>query len=271
MMTGSQKERGIGTILCVGVLLCSVVLSLADVRGVITTTDGRRLSGSIRWMPASKLYSLTQGEIAMQLPVSQVARVDVEKPAGLDTAVDLVRARKYSQAVDPLQSIADDYSMLQWDAVAARWLAEAHMGLQKPDKAVMVCQKVTGQRPEAAVSGDLAPVYWEALLQAGQEAILKRLLDDAVRQGDRAVAAQAQNKRGDIEKKNGRFKEALVDGYLRTIVLFDQDKAALPDALYKAMQCFQELGQMTHAEKMRKRLLDEFSDSPQARMAQSGR
>jgi len=76
------------------------------------------------------------------------------------------------------------------------------------------------------------------------------------------VAAMAQIKRGDIERKKENLKEALVDGYLRTIVLFKQVKEVQPEALYKAAKCFEELGEHSYAEKMRKTLLEKYPLDP---------
>jgi tetratricopeptide (TPR) repeat protein len=134
----------------------------------------------------------------------------------------------------------------------------------------MVCGTVIENNPGAAVVNELAVVYWEALLQTEQYATLDRVLGEAVERGDRALAAAAQVKRGDISRKRGEFEDALVDGYLRTIVFFRQIKQVQPEALYKAAKCFEELGQHSHAEKMRKKLLADFPKDPYTEKIRSG-
>jgi tetratricopeptide (TPR) repeat protein len=155
------------------------------------------------------------------------------------------------------------------DLKAARWLAEAYLKQGKAADAVRMCEKVIESNPDA-VSGELASVYWDALIGAEQFAKLKKALGDAVAKGNRQVAAVAQIKRGDLEKKQGRNKEALIDGYLRTVVLFQDVKEVQPEALFKAAKCFEELGQMSHADKMRKKLLAEFPADPYSQQLKTG-
>ena len=79
---------------------------------------------------------------------------------------------------------------------------------------------------------------------------------------NRETAAAAYIKRGDIDKAQGSLKHALVDGYLRVVYLFRDVKAVQPEALYRAMECFTALEEHQRAEKMRKRLLVDFGNSP---------
>jgi TolA-binding protein len=71
--------------------------------------------------------------------------------------------------------------------------------------------------------------------------------------------------------KQGNYKDALLDGYLRTVVLFGDIKPTQPEALYKAAQCFDQLGQGPYAERMRKKLLADFPQDPYAQRVQSGK
>lgn len=260
-------------VLLAAALLLSAGAVQADVKGTIVTKgDNRQLSGTIRWMPMSKIYSITgRNNVSMKIPLQQVDEVRVAQPPELAAAIRLVQQGKHSRGAKALEEIAEDYRMLQWDEVATQWLVRAYLGMDKPDDAVAACQKIINLKPEAAFTGDIAPMYWEALLQAGSEASLKRILTEAVQRGDRDLAAKAQVKRGDIDRKAGNFKDALVDGYLRTIILFEGVKSVQPEALFKAMQCFEELGQMSYAEKMRSRLLNKFPESKYAQSVQAGR
>ena len=90
---------------------------------------------------------------------------------------------------------------------------------------------------------------------------MKKILLEAVEKGSRQVAAEAQIMRGDIDFKKGNYRDALVDGYLRTAVMFQRVKWVRAEALYKAMQAHEKLGEHSHAEKWRKKLLAEFPNS----------
>ena len=114
-------------------------------------------------------------------------------------------------------------------------------------------------------------MYWEALVQTEQFTRLEKALTEVIEKSqDRELVAIAQIKRGDMEKKKGDPKKALVDGYLRTVVFFQAVKEVQPEALYKAMKCFEELGQQSYAEKMRNRLLAEYPESSYSQMVKSG-
>lgn len=258
-------------------MLCSMLILLAcgaataDVPGEIVTTQGRRIRGAIRWQPASKVYNVVQANnVTLKVPLADVEKVTVQQPAQIEPAVKLVQAGRYAQAMPVLEEIIREYSMLQWDAVAARWLAEAHLQQGNPGDAVKYCELVIDQNPDAGVFGELPRIYWKALLEAGREATLKQALTEAVQRGSRETAALAQVLRGDIAMKNENYREALLDGYLRTVTLFREIKAVQPEALYKAAKCFEELGQLAHSEKMRKKLLEEYPDDPYTEKIKSG-
>lgn len=253
-------------------LFASTVGLAADVPGRIWKVgDDRPIAGLLRYLPASKVYVITgKNNMQMNLPLAQVAKVDVPAPVELDNAAKMINAGQFAQAIPILQKIAEDYKMLQWDVRATMYLAIAKLRSGAPADAVKLCEQIVRDNPQAAFSSDLAPVYWDALLQSDQTATLERLLGKAAEMGNRELAALAQLKRGDILQKKGNLKEALVDGYLRTVIVYQAIESVQPEALYKAAKCFEELGQTTHAEKMRKRLLAKYPQSEWAQKMKAG-
>jgi TolA-binding protein len=95
-------------------------------------------------------------------------------------------------------------------------------------------------------------------------------MEEAVKRGTRQMAAIAQMRRGDIQRKRGELKEALIAGYLRTAYFFRDVKEVQGEALYKSVKCLEELGQHGHADKMRKRLLQDYPRDPYAEKLRSG-
>ena len=71
--------------------------------------------------------------------------------------------------------------------------------------------------------------------------------------------------RGDLLRAEKKDREALADGYLRVIIFHRQQREAMSEALYKAMETFEALGQTPYAEKMRTELLARYSDSEEAK------
>ena len=99
--------------------------------------------------------------------------------------------------------------------------------------------------------------------------------DAAKSQANLTVGSMSTNSSGAIHgggnsTVKGDLQTALIDGYLRTIVLFEQVKDVQPEALYKAVKCFEDLGQAAHADKMRKKLLAEYPQTAYAKWIQAG-
>ena len=257
-----------------GILLVGMVLGAAQAAGVdggIITEDGQKIVGKIRWLPSRKEFKITDKKnVAMSLSPAQVAQIQTRKPRNIDAAAKAVMDKNYSQGVPALEKIFADYSMLQWDVVAARYLAEAYLAQNKTTKALEVTRKIMEQPLDRVLPDEFHRVYWDVLLEAGQREKLKEALELAARTGGREIAAVAQLKHGDIEMKRGNYKDALIDGYLRTVLLFGDVKSIQPEAHFKAAKCFSELGQHTHAEKMRKTLLEAYPNATYTQQLKSG-
>ena len=243
----------------------------ADVNGILTTGgDGRPIAGTIRYLPASKQYVVTKDGVPITLEQRQVAEVSVQRPETFDAAVQQVGSGENDKAIPVLELIMKDYEMLQWDIAAAPPLARAYLKAKDPKKAVAALERVKDRRIPDALARDFQLAYWTALSDAGMNATLRKLLSDAIATGSRSIQALAQLTRGDLERKEGNFRDALVEGYLRTVVLFADEKTVQPEALYWSVKCFEQLGQPAQAEKMRKKLFAEYPSSPYSEQLRSG-
>ncbi len=235
----------------------------ADMDGaLVLKADGRRITGKLRWMASTKEYGISDGRVTRRISVRDVAEVLARKPASIDPAAKKVAGGNPAPAIPVLEKIMKDYDMLQWDVIAARYLADAYMQQDKASKAALICKKIVNQPLSRQLPFEFMSVYWDALLASDQFGELERALTDAIATGSREVAATAQIKRGDIQKKKGNIQDALIDGYLRTILLFENVKTVQAEALFKAADCFQEIGRHAKAEELRKRLLANYPNSP---------
>ena len=251
------------------VLLLAAGQSLA-VKGVIVGTDNRRMSGDIRWQQAKKEYILTANDVTMTLKPAQVKEVIVARPAGFDKAVADVRGGRYAAALPTLEKVMSQYRMLQWDVPAAGYAAKAQLGMKNPKQAIMICERLIDANPKAAFQGELAETYWQALVEDGREDTLRKIMGQVVQEGSRELAALAQIRRADVAMKKAEYRDALVDGYLRTYVLYGDIDTYVPEALYKSAKCFEQLNEAANAEKMRKRLLAEFPESTYSKQVALG-
>lgn len=244
----------------------------AQINGTIQTTDGRSISGQIRWLASQKKYVVmairpgTQTSIEIQLQAEQVAKIDVPQPRELGPAVQAVRSGVNAAAAIPvLEKIVRDYVMLQWDEPAARALAEAQLAGGNAEAAIKACEVVIAMKPEAAYKGELAVIYWQALLKANRSAKLADLLKDAIAKGGREASASALVMRGDLMMERKQPRDALKDGYLRVVILYEGVRAVQPEALYKAAKAFEALQQNPNAEKMRTLLRTKYPGSEYAK------
>ena len=244
----------------------------AQIRGTIKTTDGKTVSGQIRWLNSQKKYIVmstrpgTQATIEVQLTADQVADIQVPQPRELGPAIQAVRSgSNIAGAIPVLEKIIIDYTMMQWDEPAARVLAEAQLAVGKPDAAIKACERVIAIRPEAAYKGDMAVVYWQALLKANRSAKLEALLKDAIAKGGREASASALIMRGDMLMESKQPRDALKDGYLRVVILYENVRTVQPEALYKAAKAFEALQQNPNAEKMRTLLRTKYPGSAYAK------
>jgi TolA-binding protein len=243
------------------------------VPGILTKAGtGQEIQGDILWQAGQGVYVVTLRDSPVQIKVTprEVQNIRVKPPADIEAAVQKVQQGDFTPAIPVLSKILEEYAMLEWDVQAARWLAEAYLKSKDPKKAADVCDKVIASNPKAVYSTDMAPLYLQALVETEQFPKLRKALDECIALGNRELSAVALVRRGDMERKQSKLKEALVDGYLRVVVLYQDAKELQPEALYKAIKCFEELGQTAHADKMRKRLLAEYPGDPYAEKIKAG-
>jgi len=283
MATKATRTRVWRIALTITLLLMTAgsVRAAAEAAGEIVNTEGKSFKGLIRYKSLNKVYIVKSSagpggaEMELEVPLATVRTLNVAEPAELRAAIQLVRDGKPQGAIPVLDKVAQEYSMLQWDVPATRWLSDAYIRDGKPEQAVRACERVIDKRPEAALSGEVAAAYWQALLAAGRNNKLEDLLALAAKSGAPDGQARANVMRGEMLRKQNKSKNALLDGYLRTIVLFKgwRDplvREARAEALFKAAECFDDLGMIAPATKMRTLCIGEHADSDWARRLKAG-
>ncbi len=238
---------------------------MADVRGILTKHDGAEVRGTVRWQPVQKQYVVTikQGnlDVTVNVRAAEVASVRVAPPPGWENIVKEIREGRGAAAVPRLENIVKQYSMLQYDVVAGTYLARIHMSDKRPADALRICEAIIASKPDAGTTSDLAPLYWEAMMATGKTAKLEPAIEEAIRSAPREIAAHAYILRGDMLRAENRTRDALKDGYLRTILMFRDARRVQAEALFKAAQAHDALQEVQYAERMRQSLLANFPDS----------
>jgi len=258
------KLRGCALLIAALAVVSAAPESRAQVQGTITLKSGPR-TGALRWLSSSKSYVLTDNKFDLTIALANVVKLSVVRPRELDPAIKAVRENKGADAIAPLAKIVTDYFMLQHDEEATRWLAEAYLQANNGVEAIRAIERVTAIRPEAAYLGDLATVYWRALLRENRTSKLDEMLAQAVKSGNRLASATALILRGDLILKGGDTQDyhnrALKDGYLRVVTLYRTVKEVQPEANYKAAKSLEKLGMTARAQERRETIRKEFPGS----------
>jgi hypothetical protein len=242
-------------------LALAVAANASAIPGLIrTATDTRK--GDIKWQSRSKSYSLTykkgKTDVSAEYPIDDVVELQIEKPAGFDKAVENVQRGNGAAAIGILSKIVTEYKMLQWDKPAGRYLVEAYIAANNAQKAYDIASGIIREDKDAGWKGELAPAYWQALLKLGKTSQLETLVKKAAISGDRAASAAALVMRGDmILASEGEspeaFRKALTDSYLRVMLMYVDEpcREARIQAMQRAANCFDRLGQAARAENIR--------------------
>lgn len=232
-----------------------------DITGTITDAQGAH-NGIVRYSLKSKTYFVTTKQngavLESEIAPGDVVEMEIAEPPGWDKAVENVQKGRAAASVKYFEAVVKKYNHLQWDLRAARYLADAYLSSGDTDKAYEACNSVVRADPRNAFSGELAPIYWKVLLKMGRKDALEKLLVRAASSGDRFSSGAALIGRGDLILASGESAEsirsALVDGYLRVALMYTDGKIAeqlRPEAMAKAAQCFEKIGQAGRADAMR--------------------
>jgi hypothetical protein len=214
-------------------LLLSVATVIAvssawAVPGIIRSKSGDVKKGDVKWLNSSQSYELKSGNITVTLKKSEVESLEIAKPKNFDNLVKSVEGGAPGSAIDGLTKIVKEYTMLQWDNVASRYLVEAYLQMNNPQKAYSAARVVIEADKDStpAYSGELAPAYWQTLLALGKKTELENCLRMAVKQGSRPLSAEALLMRGDMILKEGgespeAHKRALIEAYLKVALMYN--------------------------------------------------
>lgn len=255
-------------------MLCMLSLGLLSVgsaqarhQATIVLNNGGQAQGVVRYLPASRSFEISNGPATRRVTASEVAQIVLaQEPAQLQPALQAVERGRYQQAIPVLSEIVESYTMFGPDIPAGRALMVAYLRTNRSSEAMKAGEDLLKINPDMIKDARFARAYWEALMEEERMSTLRESMQTAVETGGREVAAVALLRRGDLEMREDRAREALVDGYLRVILMFRDVQFLQAEALYKAIQAHEALREMGHAEKWRKELLSRYGSSEFANM-----
>lgn len=271
-MNANMTHRAGATLAVVLTCLAFATTGWCQIQGTVVRKNGAQVSGAITYVAAARTYNIvtltaTGSPITQKVPKDDVSEVKVPEPKELAGLVQAVQAGRYAEAIPGLSRIVSTYEGMNYDEMAAGPLARAYLKSNQPKKTIEIVEKIM-QGSGGTV--DTTKEYCDALLATEQYAKLKIVLRDMAGQGNPDVAAMALLKRGHMEMKQGNPRDALIGGFLRVVVLYQNVKELQPEALYYAHKCFEQLNQVSHSERMKNKLLAEFSNDPYAQKVKGG-
>jgi tetratricopeptide (TPR) repeat protein len=208
---------------------------------------------------------LTTPQGQRSFPKGQYLRAVADKPADIDKAKQLAGAKSYDEAIRILNDIVSKFRYLEWDNSAHAMLAQIYMAKGDAGQAASEYEQIIRNSPDARSDAGLQWSYRESLLAAKQYDKLQPILTELIEKGERADAARAQIMRGDIREAQGQVEGAVMD-YLRTVVLYANERDAQPEALFKAAEGLDKLRD-PRARELYRKLAADYPGSPYAAKA----
>ena len=255
-------------------LLGAATAARADVGGYVQLADGdgRPLYCQIRWLPVDKVYNISfkaEGAVReRRVKPDQILKMKIDAPKGWADIAKRAAAdpRAGSGALrGKLEQIAGQYKMLQYDGEAGKLIAQGFLASNNPTEAINACKKIMTGNPNAGWNSAM-----QALLDANKLAEAQSLIDKGCTSGDQGVEIMACLRRGDLLVRKNEHKLALKDGYLRAVLLYRGPDEARAEALYRAGEAFEKIGQNTYAERMRDELRSKYPRSSWAKKLMGG-
>ena len=210
---------------------------------------------TIRWDASNNVYlvqSVSGGDALLTVAKKNVAWLENDKPAELAQAEQLANAGKNNEAAALLLNVIASFSGLNWDQTAREALARVYVKGNEPAKAIQMVDELIAAGSPISVS--LRQEYWKALLAVDpKSAKVMKDLGEAIATGPREIVPVAQNLRGDLLRAAGRKEDALAD-YLRIVLFFENAAVLRAEALAKASELYDELGDAARANELRQKL-----------------
>lgn len=247
------------------VIACAAITVVAVQAAHVDLSNGTRVEGT-------DIRARSDGTIILTTPQGQVTymrgqyiRAVADKPADFDRARQLAAQKKFDEAIALLNSIIQSYRFLDWDNQARIALAQVQSAKGDPAAAADTFDQLFRANPDSKKDSAILGAYHQALLDSKQFPKLEPELDALAAKGSRADAARAQVMRGDIKLSQGQLEGAALD-YLRSAILFESEKAVLPEALFKAAETLEKMRD-PRAKDLFRRVAQEFPGSPFAQRA----
>lgn len=251
----------------VGMVAATLLGVLSAPAASVVLLNGTTLQGSsVRIKLDGTVVLRTADGATREFAKGQYKLAIADMPPEFTTAAQALAGKQYQGVIDTLEKVVGDLNGLEVDKQLRFAMARAYIGLGKPGEAVAQFDTLAKHYgADGLKDPKVAVEYASALLAAKQNDKLVGVIDEIVKNAPRNVAAKAQTMRGQMREQQGQLDAALMD-YMRTVVFFDRETDAVPEALFRAAEVL-EKKRDPRAKMLYKRLADEYKDSPFAQKA----
>ena len=246
-------------------LVCGIFLASAPVvhADFVVLKDGTRVDAEmINYNAGRKEYALTD-EIGAVIRKSAkaVIEISVAPPPGLDRAAGMLKdPANFETLVPVLQKVVEEYRGRKWDIEAAGYLVEVYLKQGKTKDAITISEEVFAHSQPRWVPAAYSRQYLHLLVKDGQTAAVRKRVDKMLLSNHAPTMAIACLVRGDVLMTEGKFKEALLEGYFRTALIYRDVRSVQAEALSKIVKCLEGLRD-PRSDKMRQRLIERYPNS----------
>ena len=233
----------------------------------IVTSDGKTIKTSAITARANGDLEYVSPESNLKIRISKgrFRYAWIPKPSGITEADAKYTAGDYKNAAELYLKAYLNYRLLGWDLYCLRMEAKALDKIGLRNEALKKLEELRNtriQNPEQETDylramNDLAELY---LLQDNSKEA-EKLLDKVIRSKNDELSSGAFLKKGDLLRKNGDEKEALIH-YFQVVMLFPKSSRR-PEAIFKTWQLLTAMKD-TRAQKFADQLRKEYPNDPYA-------
>lgn len=223
---------------------CAGISLAATDKPYVVTKQGKKIQ-------YDKISSDAKGKLTLKSNkgISQVMKPGtyqfawIPRPTAITSALKKLRGKKYADAAKAFDKCYSTYRHVGYDVDCIFYSAWALNKLGKKAEAIAKINKLTSRPKDPnkmkkymEAKKLLADLYIDESKFGPAEGVLKELSGAS----DPAISAWANIKAGDILKKKGKRKDALLM-YMRTALLYDKkNKKERPEALKKIIEILKE-------------------------------
>ncbi len=237
----ARRRRSIFRRLCLAVSLLGALAS-AQAQDVVFTKDGRTQAVEVVGVSGSNLQ-VKVGAGTIGIPLTNVARVKMDPPAGYAKAVRAYQARDFGTALAETKVLAEKYRGLpaDWARQLSAMLGDIYVAIGNYEAAEAAYAAFEKGYPGAGSTQSnvgrariaVAQKKWDEAKKLLDPVAAEALASKNLGAGPVLAYSQTFALLGQIKEQAGDLQGALED-YLRTVALYYHDPAAVADAQKRA-------------------------------------